>query len=172
MPPSLGDEVNRRSQKIQTKTRWGQVLQKPKQLPSTEVIPFCTVKAEAVEFMSAEVYSIHYKVNWSIFFKDRACVGRGQADWSSGAFPPLNSSILWLMVIDLTAYTLFFSYQCYKIQELDCCQVLKFCSVDHLSAFFLLEYCSLAFWGHFPFLFLVPEKCLRDTFSPGPMCLR
>lgn len=130
--------VNRRSQKIQTKTRWGQILQKSKQLPNPEVIPFCTVtvKAEVMEFTSVELYSICYEVDWSIFFRESACVGREQADWSNRAIAPSNSSILWLIVIDLTAYTLFFSYQCYKIQQLDCCQLLKFCSVDHLSLHF------------------------------------
>lgn len=89
-----------------------------------------------MEFMSVELYFICYKLNWSIFFRESAWVGREQADWSNSAIPPLNSSILWLMVIDLTAYTLFFSYQCYKIQPSDSCQVLKCCSVDHLSLHF------------------------------------
>lgn len=79
----------------------------------------------------------------------RACVGRGQADW---AIYSLNSSILWLMVIDLTAYTLFFSCQRYKLQQLDYCQLLKSCSVDHLSLHFSSLY--IAF-------FLLGSMCLR-----------
>lgn len=37
------------------------------------MIPFCIVKAEAVEFMLAKQCSICYEVNYSIFFSESLC---------------------------------------------------------------------------------------------------
>lgn len=117
--------------------------------------------------MWVELYFICYKLNWSIFFRESAWVGREQADWSNRAVPPLYSSILWLMVIDLTAYTLLFSYQCYKIQQSDSCQLLKFCPVDHLSLHFSCLNITLlwSFGNIFLSFFLIPKKCPSDIFS-------